>query len=98
MSFKKHFEVVIRCLFQESNVLLEMLFLIEVFVSKCKKWVSKGLKWALEKGLKFSLNSGRLTEKGTPGAYNSTDALCTLMGTRPPSAPVTVVLISGASL
>ena len=31
-------------------------------------------------------------------AYNSTDALCTLMGTRPPSAPVTVVPISGASV
>ena len=36
--------------------------------------------------------------KGTPGAYNSTDTLCTLMGTRPPSAPVTVVPISGASV
>ena len=35
---------------------------------------------------------------GTPGSYNSADALCTLMGIRPPSAPVTVVPISGASV
>ena len=47
-----------------------------------------------DKALFLDMSSG----KGTPGAYSSTDVLCTLMGTRLPSAPVTVVTIRRASV